>query len=660
MGTGQSLSDTLGAVGALGSVVWFGRPELVPDRGVSKLRLSLAQWPVRRLAVGGAMVAVLLLALAAASLPLAVSSGAVRDRLERDIGAWAGHPVSLGDAPSLDFWPTPTIKLDRVEIRPSTFAEGDPIMRADSIVANFNLFSAVLGAPSFSQFRLIRPTFNVELYPDGTSNWSSSSGELSRGIAAASARHQAEQTDGPLPDNAVIPASAALGVVTIEDGTLRWIRDPGAEAEKLTAINGSIAWTEPTSAARGNITAIFRGEQIQLTGSTPAPLLLLGKHMAPVKIDLASAPLTLAFAGPASLGTDLFASGALKLQSPSVRRALEWSGAEIKPGEALGALELSARLSVEPNKAKLDDLIILIDQNRGIGVLDAQLREGAPPLIIGTLAFNRLDIASFLRAFTPLPRAGADIASTIDTRFLREIGLDLRLSAQSASFGRVALTDLAAAARVEQGHANFDVGDATVYGGSLIGRVALSEKGIDGGLQVQFSARGTDFGQFFDAVGLTGPLPRGVGSLDIEVASPYPTWATALTDLTGDLNLSVRSGTVRGLDISRFRSLAASERFFGLDELGDGASFAFDRARFEVMIAAGEADLKTAELVGPDQTLSLSGVIPYTRSSLAIAGTLQPTRAAEDAAPATGEVRDQVRFFIGGSWPEPVISPVKP
>jgi hypothetical protein len=142
----------------------------------------------------------------AASLPLAVSSGVVRDRLERDISTWAGHPVSLGDAPSLDFWPTPTIQLDNVEILPSAFAASDPIMRAESIVANFNLFSAVLGAPSFSEFRLIRPTFNVELYPDATSNWTSASGELARGIEAAVARDLAAQTGEEVPASAIIPA----------------------------------------------------------------------------------------------------------------------------------------------------------------------------------------------------------------------------------------------------------------------------------------------------------------------------------------------------------------------------------------------------------------------------------------------------------------------
>ncbi|MBU2486369.1 MAG: AsmA family protein [Alphaproteobacteria bacterium] len=620
----------------------------------------IAQWSLRRAAISGALFVLVSVLAVFASLPLAVSSGVVRDRLERDISTWAGHQVSLGNAPSLEFWPTPTIQLDNVEILPSTFAGSDPIMRADSIVANFNLFSAVLGAPSFSEFKLIRPTFNVELYPDATSNWSSASGELAQGVAAAVARDLAAQSGEAAPASAFIPESAALGAVTIEDGTVKWIRDPGAAAEKLTAINGTVAWTAPTAVARANLTAIFRGEQVTLAGSTAAPLLLLGGRTAPVDIKLTSAPLNIEFGGSASLGQDYFLSGALKLSSVSVRRALEWSGAEIKPGEALGALDMSAKVTAEKTKAKLDDLIIMIDRNRGIGVLDMALREGEPPLIAGTLAFNSLDIASFLQAFTPLPKAGKDIASTIDTRFLREIGLDLRLSAQSASFGPVMLSNLAAAARVEQGRANFDVGDATAYGGNLIGRIGISEQGIDGGVKVQLSARNTNFGGLFDAIGLTGPLPRGTGSLDIEVTSPYPTWATALSDLTGKIDLAVQAGMVPGLNIAKFRELAKTERFFDLDQLGEGTAFPFTSARFHATIAGGEANLTTAELVGPQQMISLSGVIPYSRSSLAIAGVLGPVPPADGKAAEPGTGPEPLRFFIGGSWPRPVISPVTP
>ncbi|PWW01369.1 AsmA protein [Hoeflea marina] len=595
----------------------------------------------------------------AVSLPLAVSSDLVRDRLERDIGAWAGHPVSLGNAPSMSFWPLPTIKLDNVEISPSSFADGDPIMRADSIVANFNLFSAILGAPSFSEFKLVRPTFSLEIYPDGTSNWASLDGELSRGIKSAVALDVAAQSGQPAPEGASVPASAALGTVEIEDGTVQWIRDPGAPAEKLTAVNGTVSWTSPTAAARVNLSAIIRGEQVAITTTIGSPLLLLGQRATSLEATLASAPLNLSFNGTLNLAPEGYFNGSLKLKSPSVRRALEWSGTEIKPGDALGALEMTADISAGGLAAKLDNLTIMIDQNRGTGVLDVELPAEAPPTVGGTLAFNTLDITSFLKAFTPLPKAGDDIASTIDTRFLREIGLDLRLSAQTARFGPVVMSNLAAAARVEEGRAMFDIGDATAYGGNLTGRIAISEKGVDGGAKLRISARNTDFGKLFDAMDMTGPLPRGIGTLDLEVASPYPTWATSLADLTGKIKLTLGKGVTPGFDLARFKQLARTERFFGIADTATGSPFTFNAAEFEVDIAGGQAELTRGDLIGTTETITLSGVVPYSRGSLAIAGVIGRSKRGEaEAAPAVTQAEPPLRFFVGGSWPQPVFSPV--
>jgi AsmA protein len=182
---------------------------------------------------------------------------------------------------------------------------------------------------------------------------------------------------------------------------------------------------------------------------------------------------------------------------------------------------------------------------------------------------------------------------------------------------------------------------------------------LTAGWRSSFQTRKTEFGQLFDAVNLSGPLPRGTGSLDIEVTSPYPTWATALTDLTGrspcgGRRLRARPGR---REVPR---TGWTERFFDLRTTGRSARFAFESARFEAMIADGEADLKIAELVGPQQMISLSGVIPYTRSSLAIAGILagrlrsRKERSRNRAGAAAGA------FFLGGSWPQPVISPVRP
>ena len=627
----------------------------------------LRKWRISRSIVLLAVLPVLAILAVLLLIPFAVSSDVVRDRLERDIGNWAGQRVMLGNAPQMTFWPVPRIQLDNVKILPLTNLDSDPIMRADSIVANFNLFSAAIGSPSFSEFRLVRPTFNLEIYPDGSTNWTSGEGELTRGVEAAVAIDEAAQSDTTPTLRMEIPENSAFGSVTMVDGTLNWVRDPGAPAERLSAINGTVIWQSPGSVARTNLSAIFRGEQLKIEASSPSPLLLLGRRSAPVEAVITSSPLNLEFNGEVNLSSTGFANGELNLKTPSVRRALEWSGTDIRPGEAIGALELSADLSSSEMTAKLDDLILVVDDNRGIGVLDVAFDKNAPPLVAGTLAFNTLDVTSFLKAFTPLPHSGADIASTIDTRFLRELRLDLRLSAQSAKLGPITMTNMAAAARIEGGRATFDLGDAMAYGGNMLGRVLLTEAGSGGGAKLQLSVRNMEFGSLFDKLGLVGPLPRGRGTLDLELDTPYPTWATAPADFTGRFSLSVGPGSISGLNIEEFRELAASRPFFQLDDTNTGSSFQFEKVSFAADIADGAAEITRGEIVGEDETITLSGVIPYSRGSLAVAGSLAETVADDGAAndetleaePVASSQRPKpLRFFIGGSWPEPVISPV--
>jgi AsmA protein len=633
------------------------------------LRSWLGKWRVSRSIVLAALVPMVAIIAVLLLLPFAVSSDVVRDRLERDIGDWAGQEVMLGNAPKLSFWPVPRIRLDNVKILPRVNPASDPIMRADSIVANFNLFSAAVGSPNFSEFRLIRPTFNLEIYPDGSTNWTTGEGELTHGVEVAVARDEAAESNLAPTPQAEIPANAAFGTVAILDGTLNWVRDPGAPAERLSAINGTIVWENPGSTARTNLSAIFRGEQLKIEASSASPLLLLGGRSAPVDAVVNSSPLSLEFKGQANLSSKGFANGDLKINTPSLRRALEWSGTDIRPGEAIGALELAAKLSTSEMTAKLDDLILVIDQNRGIGVLDLAFDKTAPPLVSGTLAFNTLDVTSFLRAFTPLPHSGADIASTIDTRFLRELRLDLRLSAQSARLGPITMTNMAAAARVDGGRATFDLGDAMAYGGNLLGRVLVSEAGTGGGAKLQLSVRDMEFGGLFDALGVTGPLPRGRGTLDLELDTPYPTWATSPDDFTGRFALTVAAGTISGFNIEAFRKLAETRPFFRLAEIDTGSPFQYQSIEFAADIADGAAEITRGNIVGPDNTIRLTGVVPYTRGSLAIAGVLMPTETEQDQASSSEPEGQQSaalpkasektqRFFLGGSWPDPVISPV--
>ena len=83
-----------------------------------------------------------------------------------------------------------------------------------------------------------------------------------------------------------------------------------------------------------------------------------------------------------------------------------------------------------------------------------------------------------------------------------------------------------------------------------------------------------------------------------------------------------------------------------------GGDFPFTTADIEGKIDRGLAEITRARVEG-DKVLTLSGIVPYRSGSLALAGTIAETQA-QDA----DVVKPTLNFFVGGSWPDPVISPV--
>lgn len=623
---------------------------------LERTRANRRRW--LRWALAGAVVAGLVAGVAGIALPFAISTDLVRDRLERDISEWTGHEVELLENPEIDFWPVPRIALNRISVSSRQYTNAKPIVFADEMTVEFSIWSALSGEPSFSNFVLVRPIFTVEKFADGTTSWNSETGRIAEGMAISVKIAESSSDDdikpGPVP-------TYRLGNVTVQNGTFTWVDQSAGVEEKVTAINGTIGWPRLDGGLRVDIRGIFRGEAVALDINSADPLLLLAQKSAQARVSLASSPMTLTFDGMANLSDNPFFAGDLTMASPSMRQTLQWAGTEIKPGEAIGALSLDAEIQIQNGRAMLNDVILELEGNRGIGVLDVQNPEDGAPGISGTLAFNSLDVGSFLRAFTPLPQSGEEIAETIDTSFLHQLTLDMRLSSQSATLGPLNLTNLAAAARIVEGRAVFDIGDAEAYGGRLSGRIVLAESGAQGGGEVKFSARDINLVAALGALEIGGPLPQGVATLNLALSSRYPTWATGLRDLNGMFEISIADGSIPSFDIDQFRELAANQRFFGLSGVADG-SFAFSTAEFKASFANGLAEIGTGKIVGEDALIDITGIIPYQRGGLALVGLLSdipPEAAEETQATETSEPTTKaIQFFVGGSWPTPVISPI--
>jgi AsmA protein len=533
----------------------------VTDRGIAgTLRKPIVR--SARIWIALAVVVLAVVAIVTAVMPLAVSSEAVRVRLEQQLAALTGHRVTLGQSTELRFWPMPQLSMSGITISSRRHLDARPILEADLITAQFNLVSALTGRPRFNDILLVRPTFALERYAGSRTSWMSDRGEI--------AEETAKVADAQAASTASSANQIPLGMLRIESGTLVVDNQPLGHVETLTALNGIVSWPSMAAPARAEFAGVLRGEPIHVTASSSRPVDLLAGAVAPFDMTFGSTLLNLTYRGSASFDRQVGLEGDLELESPSVRRALLWSGTEIKPGQAIGALEVEAHLSGSGRQLRFDDLILGIDDNRGVGALDLAWPEDGRPSLAGTLAFDTLDVAAFLTAFTPLPTEGDEIAATIDTGFLRQIGLDLRLSAQTARIGRVSMENMAAAARVEEGRALFDIGDASAFGGNVSGRVAISEDGFSGGGEIHLSAQAVDFGAIYDTLEIKGPLPRGIGMINLTLRSPNPVWATSIDNLQGTMELAVDNGLLPGFNPARFRELAGSQRFFSISQASDG------------------------------------------------------------------------------------------
>lgn len=594
-------------------------------------------------------------------IPSIVSTDLVKQRFELAISESIGQKVTFGAEPKIELWPNANISLGAVTVGKDDVSTEESLLVADSVSADMSLLSALFGEPSFSNYKLVRPTVQLEIYPDGTSNWLPSSNILGGLLNANNSTQTTSSITNASVEGPFYSTLFDFKNLEVEGGTVLLITDPGNEPEKISSINGHITRSGFTNALATNFEAIIRGEKINLSINDLNTVNLINGEIIDTSIILKSDLVNLSYNGEIQISSKVFIKGELTLDTPSVRRAIEWSGSQIKPGAALGEVDLQADISGTLTGAKFEDLIVKIGDNRGIGILDYSIEDDGPPVLSGTLAFNTLDIESFLRAFTPLPKSSEDIANTIDTRFLKQLGLDLRLSAQSAKFGPVDVSNLAATVKVSREDATFNVGDATAYGGRLIGKISISDKGIDGGGEISISARDVNFDEFFATLKLEGPFPRGTGNLDLKLISERPLWATDVANIRGGFSVALKDGVVPGVDLDQIKQLASEMQFFRLTDASNG-NLSFDTAEIEVDIDSGIASLQKAIIMSSKEEIALSGIIPFAKGSLALQGVVGAKLSeTEQASPENKTSPDDIfTFFVGGSWPNPIVSPSVP
>jgi len=606
------------------------------------------------LAVGEALIVA---TLAFAAVPYVASTRIVRDRIAWEMSAWSGFRVAIDAAPTIEIWPQFRAILTDVTLSKWTDETDTPILQAERVEVALSAMAALRGDVVFQSVLLVRPTVRLEPLANGLfMPPTSSGGRIARSIDVA---RKAVADNPTSPDQARLPTDG-FGSVEWRDG--RMIAAAGEkDQEILTSLNGKLNWTALNAAATLSATGIWRGETLAVELSAAKPLLLFAGATAPLTLSIKAPPATFSFEGTANLLQNLYVDGQAKFAAPSLRRLLDWSGTGLAAGNGIGAVAVSSKVTGEAKRLKFDSAEVSLNDNPGMGALELFLTD-ARPAIAGTLAFDTLDLRSFLAAFTPLASPKGQAGQAPDAGIADRLNLDLRLSAARASAGQIQLANVAATAQVKNSLAVFDISDAAAFGGNIQSSLRLDRK--PEGTQVELRLLASDINgeQFGNAAGMTRLMPSGKGTVSIILKGPGRAWDSILESADGSISATFGPGKLSGLNLPAFLKHTEQGSFFALDEVSDG-TVPIDGAVLKASIANGVARIEKAEATSANARIWLSGIIPYAGQGLALSGGIaqngQPAPQAEPGqADAPAAQSTQMSFFVGGTWTTPFISPI--
>ena len=285
-------------------------------------------------------------------------------------------------------------------------------------------------------------------------------------------------------------------------------------------------------------------------------------------------------------------------------------------------------------------------------MLDLSFGEAVPG-ISGTLAFDQLDLRSFLAAFTPFTPGSDSAPGAVDVAFAEKYNLDIRLSAAKATAGDFSFSDVAATAQVKGDLTAFDISDATIFGGTVQAGLRYDRKG---------ERRQTSRCGCWPATSIAAAaaalaksmrvVPAGKATASLMLRGPGRDWDSFLETAEGSFSASLGQGSAQRLRSRRiprpFQAgrLLPAARGFERDGADRPCRSPRDARRRRGPHREGRGQDRRAR----DRAVRRHSLC---RRRAGAVGRGRPPRAASGDATTA-----EASFFVGGSWSAPFVSPI--
>jgi AsmA protein len=556
-----------------------------------------------------------------------ISADAVRRQVLSEIRTVTGLNPSLRGETTVSLFPTGGVSFADVVL-------GDakrPALTAVRLTARLRFFPLLLGRVEISDVALERPTIEVNVEPDGKSNWS--------GLIEALTR---SQTQGG-------PRLAAFSEMRIDNGTIVVHNAANKLDETLTNVEFSLAWPSISKSFGATGRLVWHDEPLDVTltlGDFPAAL---AGNRTGLKVRIAGKPIKAAFEGAISVKPTLKIEGTLAADTASMRTALIWAGQRPMPGGGFGHFAIKAQTNVMGGTIGLNNVNVELDGNTAEGVLT--FATDGRKTLQGTLASDTLDLTPYvstIRLLTSNQRDWNDARITLDG--LSGVDLDLRLSAANVVVSNAKLGRTAIGANLHGGHLVVTVGEAQAYGGVIKGSLTLANfaAGVEVKSQLQFTDVDLEscLGQLFGLHRL-----EGTGNISFAVEGSGDSVLAVTRTLNGTASLIGEKGALAGLNVEQLLRRLERRPLSGGGEFRTGRT-PYDKIAVTLKITQGTVTVEDVKIDGSAVRLALAGSASIPTRELDLKGT---AGLVTSSAPET--VTFELPFIVQGSWDDPIMLP---
>lgn len=599
---------------------------------------------------------VVLLVIAVIALPFLIPTDTITSQVVATVKEKTGRELKLGSQPSLSFFPRLAFEAQNVSLSDPGGFERGALISMDEIKVDLELMPLLSGEYNIDKFILVKPVIDLKVAEDGSVNWDVS------GPQQASGENAAPATD-PSSGGGSGLANLRLGQIEISDGRIHYSNATDGTKDALENVNLSVALKDIASPFEAKGSAVWNGENSDLTVRVGSPKALMDGQATEFAISLESKHVKTSFDGTLTPENGGGLTGQIETSTPSIRALAEWARRPMAPGNGLGPFSVKSKINFADATATLSDAEISLDgmNARGNAVVAFA---GERPNIRGSLGVDRIDINKYLGGGAGGSGGGTSSGSggtggwsdaPIDFSGLRAIDAQLQLSASQILFQKIKIGKSGLAVNIAGGVLSAKLTELALYGGQATGALKLDGSKKTQSVAASASIGGVQAHPFLtDAIGLT--WLEGAGKLTFNVAASGASQRQLVSTLGGKAAVVFSDGAIRGINIAQMvRTLGTSIITGWQGGAAQKTDFSSFSASFD--IKNGVASNSDLQLVGPLVRLTGAGSINMPKQSLAYKVRPKLVASLEGQGGETDLAGLDIPIKIDGSWSNPRIYP---